>query len=71
VFNDYTMWSYIEMQPYGVAPAVNEFRLENNWALAYLALPDHMYCDVAIRKMNPSQQSQPSPVIRNSQESDA
>jgi hypothetical protein len=58
VFNDYTMWSYVEMQPYGVVPAVNEFCLENNWALAYLALPDHMYCDVAIRKMNPDPQSQ-------------
>ena len=25
VFNDYTMWSYVEMQPYGVVAAVNEF----------------------------------------------
>jgi preprotein translocase subunit YajC len=24
VFNDYTMWSYAEMQPYGVVAAVNE-----------------------------------------------
>jgi hypothetical protein len=50
VFNDYTMWSYIEMQPYGVVAAVNEFCIEHNWEFAYLTLPDHMYCDVAVRK---------------------
>jgi Methyltransferase domain len=52
VFNDYIFWSYVEMQPYGVVPAVNEFCIENNWKLIYLTLPDHMYCDVAIQKMN-------------------
>jgi Methyltransferase domain len=51
VFNDYTIWSYIEMQPYGVVPAVNAFCIEHDWAFAYLALPDHMYCDVALKKM--------------------
>jgi hypothetical protein len=50
VFNDYTMWSYVEMQPYGVVAAVNEFCIENNWDFAYLTLPNHMYCDVAARK---------------------
>jgi Methyltransferase domain len=52
VFNDYTMWSYVEMQPYGVVAAVNEFCIENDWEFAYLTLPDHMYCDVAARKIN-------------------
>lgn len=56
IFNDYTIWSYMEMQPYGVVPAVNEFCIEHHWALAYLALPDHMYCDVAIRRMNPDRE---------------
>ena len=39
------------MQPYGVVPAVNEFCIEHDWGLAYLTLPDHLYCDVAARKI--------------------
>ena len=61
VFNDYTMWSYVEMQPYGVVPAVNEFCIEHDWGLAYLTLPDHMYCDVAARRMNRTSAEQPQP----------
>ncbi len=56
VFNDYTMWSYVEMQPYGVVPAVNELCINDNWEIVYLALPSHMYCDVALRRMNPKTQ---------------
>jgi len=52
VFNDYTMWSYVEMQPYGVVAAVNELCIEEGWEIVYLALPSHMYCDVAVRRMN-------------------
>ena len=51
VFNDYTVWSHVEMQPYGVVAAVNELCLEDNWEFVYFALPPHMYCDVAIRRM--------------------
>ena len=51
VFNDYTMWSYAEMEPYGVVAAVNELCVEDGWELVYLALPSHMYCDVAVRRM--------------------
>jgi predicted O-methyltransferase YrrM len=54
VFNDYTVWSYVEMQPYGVVAAVNELCIEDNWKFVYLALPCHMYCDVAVRRMNPN-----------------
>ena len=57
VFNDYTMWSYVEMQPYGVVAAVNEFCIEHDWGFAYLTLSDHLYCDVAARKMNAFRQS--------------
>jgi spermidine synthase len=56
VFNDYTMWSYVEMQPYGVVTAVNELCINDNWEIVYLALPNHMYCDVALRKMSPGAQ---------------
>ena len=51
VFNDYTVWSYVELQPYGVVAAVNELCLEDNWKIAFLALPSHMYCDVAMQRM--------------------
>jgi predicted O-methyltransferase YrrM len=58
VFNDYIMWSYFEMQPYGVVPAVNEFCIEHVWAFVYFTLPEHMYCDVAIRKIESAAQDQ-------------
>jgi hypothetical protein len=51
VFNDYTMWSYVEMEPYGVVRAVNELCLNEGWEIIYLALPGSMYCDVALRRM--------------------
>jgi predicted O-methyltransferase YrrM len=51
VFNDYAVWSYVEMQPYGVVAAVNELCIDDDWEIVYLALPAHMYCDVAVRRM--------------------
>jgi predicted O-methyltransferase YrrM len=51
VFNDYIIWSYAEMQPYGVVPAVNELCVQVGWEIAYLALPAHMYGDVAVRRI--------------------
>jgi predicted O-methyltransferase YrrM len=52
VFNDYAIWSYVEMEPYGVVAAVNELCLEDGWKVVYLALPSHMYCDVAVRRID-------------------
>jgi predicted O-methyltransferase YrrM len=54
VFNDYTPWSYVEMQPYGVVAAVNELCLDEEWEIVCLALPAHMYCDVAVRRRIPA-----------------
>lgn len=51
VFNDYVIWSYVEMEPYGVVAAVNELCVEDDWEMVYLALPSHMYCDVAVRRI--------------------
>jgi predicted O-methyltransferase YrrM len=54
VFNDYAVWSYVEMEPYGVVAAVNELCIEDQWEILYLALPAHMYCDVAVRRIGRS-----------------
>ena len=54
VFNDYIVWSYVEMEPYGVVAAVNELCTEDKWEMIYLALPSHMYCDVALRRISRS-----------------
>ena len=50
VFNDYTNWSVCEIMPYGVAKAVNEFCIANNWEIVFLALHSLGYHDIAIRK---------------------
>ena len=57
IFNDYVIWSYVEMQPYGVVPAVNELCIEDHWEFVYMTLPHHMYCDVALRRARPSPQA--------------
>jgi spermidine synthase len=58
VFNDDTVWSYFRDATIRRGPAVNEFCIEHDWAFAYLTLPDHMYCDVAIRKIKLAAQDQ-------------
>lgn len=50
VFNDYTNWSVCEVMPYGVAKAVNEFCIANNWEIVFFAFQSLGYHDVAIRK---------------------
>ena len=50
VFNDYTNWSVCELMPYGVAKAVNEFCIANNWEMVFFAFQALGYHDVAIRK---------------------
>ena len=50
VFNDYTNWSVCELMPYGVAKAVNEFCIANNWEMVFFAFQPLGYHDVAIRK---------------------
>ena len=51
VFNDYTLWSPVELKEYGVIPAVNEFCRDEHWELRYLALDNLMYCDVALQRI--------------------
>lgn len=50
VFNDYTNWSVCEIMPYGVARAVNEFCIANNWEIVFFALHSLGYHDIAIKK---------------------
>ncbi len=50
VFNDYATWSPVGMTHCGVARAVNEFCLANDFEFVYFAFQNMMYNDVAIRK---------------------
>ena len=50
VFNDYTIWSPLEMDDYGVVPVVNAMLASGEWEVVYLALHPLMYCDIAIRR---------------------
>ncbi len=52
VFNDYIVFSHAEFVFYGVIPAVHELCLEDGWAFRYFALAPHMYCDVALVRLN-------------------
>jgi predicted O-methyltransferase YrrM len=51
IFNDYILWSYVEMEPYGVVQTVNELCTEDGWEIVFLALPSHLYCDVAVKQI--------------------
>ncbi|MFL5825494.1 MAG: class I SAM-dependent methyltransferase [Thermoleophilaceae bacterium] len=51
VFNDYTVWSPLELEEYGVVRAVNELCRDDGWELRYLALQRFMYCDVAVSRI--------------------
>ena len=50
VFNDYTVWSIMEMADYGVVPVVNELLAGGEFEMIYLALHPLMYCDVGLRR---------------------
>ena len=54
VCNDYTIYSPLEKSKYGVYRAVNEFCLKHGYEIAYLALHQWSYHDVALRKMQPA-----------------
>jgi Methyltransferase domain len=56
VFNDYTNWSVCEIMPYGVAKAVNEFCIANNWEIVFLALQPFGYHDIAIKRNSGKQE---------------
>lgn len=51
VFNDYTPWSIMELNDYGVMPVVNALLQNGEWKVAYFTFHQHMYCDLAIRRV--------------------
>lgn len=51
VMNDYIMYDHFAKEEYGVVQATNEFMLEHNFEMVYLALHPEMFCDVLIRKI--------------------
>lgn len=50
VMNDYIPADTFSNVPLGVIQATNEFMVENDWEMVYLALAPMMYCDVGLRK---------------------
>ena len=53
MFNDYIVYDYVALAPYGVVQVVNERCVARDYELLYLALAPDMFCDVALRKAAP------------------
>lgn len=53
IMNDYIMYDHISNIEYGVVQATNEFIMENRFEMIYFAFHPSLFCDVAIRKVNP------------------
>lgn len=51
IFNDYTMFDHVAMEPYGVVHAVNDLCVTQHYEMAYFAMHELMFCDVVLRKM--------------------
>lgn len=51
VMNDYIMYDHFAKEEYGVVQATNEFMLEHNFEMLFLALHPEMFCDVVLRKI--------------------
>jgi hypothetical protein len=54
VFNDYTMWSYLEMEPYGVVQNVNNLCREAGFEMTHFAFHPWGHHDVAIARRSAS-----------------
>ncbi len=51
ILNDYIMYDHINRDNYGVVKAANQFCIEYNYELIFFALNNHMFCDIAIKKI--------------------
>ena len=50
ILNDYIMYDHFTKEEYGVVQATNEFLIENDYEMLYLALHPNMFCDLLIKK---------------------
>jgi hypothetical protein len=50
VFNDYVLWSPVEMIDYGVVHVVNGLLAFSGWSVVYFAFNTLMYCDIALTR---------------------
>jgi hypothetical protein len=48
IYNDYTIWSPLELYNYGVVPVVNGLLASGGCKILYMALHPLMYCDIAL-----------------------
>jgi predicted O-methyltransferase YrrM len=48
--NDYTVWSPLEAQSYGVMYAINEFCASERWPVVYFGLHGLGYHDIGLRR---------------------
>jgi hypothetical protein len=54
IYNDYTIWSPLELHSYGVVPVVNGLLASGHWKIRYIALHPLMYCDIALQLFDQS-----------------
>ncbi|MDL2403831.1 class I SAM-dependent methyltransferase [Rhizobium mayense] len=52
ICNDYTAWSPLEGDPYGVLQAVNEFLVSENFEVTHLSLDGWGYHDIAMQRLS-------------------
>jgi hypothetical protein len=64
LLNDYTLYDVVSETPYGVVQAAHEFMLAEGWEMKFLALHPLMFCDIALRKMNPGSARSPDGKVR-------
>jgi Methyltransferase domain len=50
IFNDYIIFDHVLGVPYGVVPVVHEFCVNCGWQVLFLALQNHLFCDIALRR---------------------
>lgn len=50
IMNDYIMYDHFMKEPYGVVRATNEFIIEHDYEMLFLAFHPDMFCDVLIKK---------------------
>jgi hypothetical protein len=50
IFNDFALWSALELMPYGVPYAVCNLSTDHGWQFTHFALNSLLNSDVALRR---------------------